>query len=86
MEAHDPPQAAGEEGDEVMGKFFGALAAGIAVAAVMALLASFIVWWLWNLLCPDIFGLPEIGFWQALGITTLSRALFGFGSTTTTTK
>ena len=31
---------------------------------------------LWNLLMPDIFGLPEIGFWQACGLNLLSAILF----------
>ena len=32
---------------------------------------------LWNWLMPVIFGLPQIGFWQALGLTALSWILFG---------
>ena len=32
---------------------------------------------LWNVLMPEIFGLPHIGFWQALGLLTLSWLLFG---------
>ena len=44
-----------------------------AAAAVMALL----VLTLWNALMPAIFGLPAIGFWQALGLFALSRLLFG---------
>jgi hypothetical protein len=32
---------------------------------------------LWNALMPAIFGLPAIGFWQALGLFLLSRILFG---------
>jgi hypothetical protein len=32
---------------------------------------------LWNWLMPVIFGLPHIGFWQALGLLLLSRILFG---------
>lgn len=35
------------------------------------------VWQLWNLLMPQIFGLPRIGFWQALGLLSLSWLLFG---------
>lgn len=31
---------------------------------------------LWNLLMPEIFGLPEIGFWQACGLNILSAILF----------
>ena len=32
---------------------------------------------LWNLLIPEIFGLHPIGFWQAVGLMTLSWILFG---------
>ena len=32
---------------------------------------------LWNLLMPQIFGLPEISFWQAVGLLALSWLLFG---------
>ena len=32
---------------------------------------------LWNALMPEIFGLPLIGFWQAVGLLSLSWLLFG---------
>jgi hypothetical protein len=32
---------------------------------------------LWNALMPPIFGLPAIGYWQALGLLLLGRLLFG---------
>ena len=32
---------------------------------------------LWNWLLPTLFGLPEITFWQALGLLVLCRILFG---------
>ena len=35
------------------------------------------VWQLWNLLMPQIFGLPRIGYWQSLGLLALSWLLFG---------
>jgi len=44
-------------------------------AAVAAL--GFILAGLWNALMPAIFGLPAIGFWQALGLFLLARLLFG---------
>lgn len=35
---------------------------------------------LWNWLMPAIFGLPQITFWQALGLLVLSKIIFsGFG-------
>ncbi len=47
---------------------FGMLAIGLVGAAVMLL---------WNALLPALFGLPTIGFWQALGLLVLSRILVG---------
>ena len=35
------------------------------------------VWQLWNWLMPGLFGLPVIGFWQAVGLMALSWLLFG---------
>ncbi len=32
---------------------------------------------LWNWLMPEIFGLPEIDFWQAAGLLVLCKILFG---------
>lgn len=32
---------------------------------------------LWNWLLPSLFGLPQITFWQAIGILALCRILFG---------
>lgn len=31
---------------------------------------------LWNMLMPDIFGLPTLSFWQAFGLNILSALLF----------
>ncbi|RPI21304.1 MAG: hypothetical protein EHM61_25090 [Acidobacteria bacterium] len=38
---------------------------------------GFVVMSLWNWLMPAIFGLREIGYWQAWGLMILSRILFG---------
>ena len=35
------------------------------------------VWLLWNWLMPDIFGLKELTYWQALGLLVLSKLLLG---------
>ncbi len=43
----------------------------------LAALVGFVVMTLWNVLLPDILGLKSITFWQALGLLTLSRILFG---------
>lgn len=42
-----------------------------------AVVVLFGVMYLWNWLMPEIFGLPQITFWQAAGLFLLSRALFG---------
>ena len=45
---------------------------------ILAALAafSFLTMILWNSLLPGIFHLPEISFWQAVGLLVLSRLLF----------
>jgi hypothetical protein len=56
------------------------IAIGIAVAigfVLFILLGGLVVQWLWNRLLPNIFSLPQITFWQALGLLALSRILFG---------
>lgn len=35
------------------------------------------VMWLWNWLVPDLFGLRQVRFWEALGLLALCRILFG---------
>lgn len=42
-------------------------------------IAPAICMWLWNWLMPAIFGLPTIGYLQALGLIILSRILVGTG-------
>ena len=57
-----------------------AVVTGIAVM-VPAFLALFgaVTMWLWNWLMPAIFKLPEIGFWQAIGLLLLSHIFFKSG-------
>ena len=55
---------------------------GIAIAAMVgvALLVAIggaVVMLLWNWLAPDLFHLPQVTFWQALGLLALCRILFG---------
>jgi Ca2+/H+ antiporter, TMEM165/GDT1 family len=35
------------------------------------------VWQVWNHVMPQVFGLPAISFWQAVGLLALSWLLFG---------
>lgn len=48
----------------------------VLLLAVMAVLGALPVMFLWNGLMPDIFGLPTIGFMQALGLNLLAAILF----------
>jgi hypothetical protein len=49
---------------------------GTAFLALALYLISLILSALWNWLMPDLFNLPEITLWQALGIFILSKLLF----------
>jgi hypothetical protein len=44
---------------------------------VLAAVFGLVVRVLWNELLPAIAGLPEISFWQAVGLLVLARVLFG---------
>lgn len=62
----------------------GAKAGIIAAAAVgvpgLFALCGLVTMWLWNALMPEIFKLPTIGLWQALGLLALSHILFKGGA------
>jgi hypothetical protein len=56
--------------------------AWIAPAAIVGMtifiaIGGAVVMLLWNWLAPMLLGLPEITFWQSLGLLALSRILFG---------
>jgi hypothetical protein len=46
---------------------------------VFIFIGGTIVMRLWNWLLPELFGWPQIGFWQALGLLILCRILLGGG-------
>lgn len=56
------------------------------VAAVVTLLMALPVMWLWNWLMPHLFGLIQIDFWEALGISFLSQLLFKSNNTNSSSK
>lgn len=58
-------------------KIVGMVILGIIAAAALAIVFGLAIKWLWNTLMPDVFGLPEIGYWQAVGLVVLSHILFG---------
>jgi len=51
--------------------------AAIVGMAVFAWIGGEVVMHLWNWLAPELFGLRQIAFWQALGLLALCRILFG---------
>jgi hypothetical protein len=55
------------------GAFVGLLLVWVAIATIPVQL-------LWNSLCPDIFGLPKIGFWQTFGLLILVNLIFNRSS------
>ena len=58
-------------------KVIGFVILGIIGISALAILFGLIVMWLWNALMPDIFNLPEIGYWQAVGLVVLAHIFFG---------
>jgi hypothetical protein len=56
---------------ETIGSILTAILLIVLVAAILGLPLM----WLWNWLMPGIFNLPEITFWQALGLNALSTIL-----------
>jgi membrane protein required for beta-lactamase induction len=63
---------------------FEAIGAVVGMIAIAVVLLGYPLMLLWNWLMPVIFGLPEITFWQAIGLNFLSTILFK--STTTIKK
>jgi len=45
----------------------------------IAFLVGYIVMQLWNWLMPELFGLPAVSYWQAVGVLILAKIIFGFG-------
>jgi hypothetical protein len=48
----------------------------IGLVVFIGLLTGIPIYFLWNWLMPTIFRLPEITFWQALGLSVLCSLLF----------
>ncbi|MBU2547226.1 MAG: hypothetical protein KKB20_02335 [Proteobacteria bacterium] len=57
-------------------RYIGYALAGVAFAALIALIFGFLVKWLWNWLMPAVFGLGMITYWQAFGLVILARIFF----------
>lgn len=57
-------------------KLLNTIAEMLTLIIIIALVISLPVFFLWNWLMPEIFGLTQITFWQAMGISALSSILF----------
>jgi hypothetical protein len=58
-------------------KWFFIVPLAILAMLLIAVIGGEIVLRLWNWLLPPLFGWRQIHFWQALGLLTLCRILFG---------
>lgn len=67
-------------------KFAGILVATLILIMLFALLSGVPVYFLWNWLCPKIFNLPVITFWQAVGLSALCGCLFKNTSASSSSK
>ena len=60
-----------------IGIIAGWVVVGIIAASGFAFLLGYIIMVLWNWLMPDIFGLVEIDYWQAVGLIIFAKIIFG---------
>lgn len=67
---------------EVFSKFVGAFLIFVVAAFLLGAIISLPVMLLWDWLMPTIFGLPEITWFQAWGLTALCSLLFKSHMTT----
>lgn len=58
-------------------KIIGMIILGTIAIVGLAILFGFVLMWLWNWLMPDIFGVPPITYWQAVGLFILLKILLG---------
>ena len=49
---------------------------GLAAITALALVLGLFVQLLWNWLMPELFGLAEVTYWQAVGLLVLAHLLF----------
>jgi hypothetical protein len=61
----------------------GLVLGAIALAVLASLIMALPVKWLWNWICPELFGLPAISVLQAWGLGALCSILFKSHSTKT---
>ncbi|GAB1855789.1 hypothetical protein MHTCC0001_06230 [Flavobacteriaceae bacterium MHTCC 0001] len=66
---------------KLRGKSLGEIVAmiifGIIFITGLVILFGYVVMWLWNWLMPEIFGLPVLNYWKAVGLFILLKILVG---------
>ncbi len=66
---------------KMRGKSPGVIVGWVILGAIgigaLAILFGFVIMWLWNWLMPELFGLPALTYWQAVGIFILFKILLG---------
>lgn len=50
---------------------------GGAAIVGLAILFGFVIMWLWNWIMPELFDLPALTYWQAVGLFILSKIFIG---------
>ena len=60
------------------------IAVTLTVIGMLIMAVSVVVEVLWDSIMPDIFGLPEITYWQAIQLFLLTYLLIGGGATAST--
>lgn len=50
---------------------------GVVVVAAVATIFGWVVMTAWNAVIPAVFNLPQLAFWQAVGLLVLGRVLVG---------
>jgi hypothetical protein len=59
-----------------MSDFLTAIVTVIGIFLLVAILMGLPLMLLWNWLMPQLFNLPEIGFWQAVGLNFMCSIMF----------
>ena len=70
----------------IMNETIKAVATLLGMIAITMVLLGYPLMLLWNWLIPTIFNLPEITFWQAIGLNILSTILLRSSHTIKTSK
>jgi len=60
-------------------RIFMMIVGGFIMMIIFALIFGFLLKFLWNATMTELFALPAISYWQAIGLFILAKFFFGFG-------